>query len=97
MANLVPLFIDKDTGDIVSSGHGNSGSSSNSDGYEYLQAIPLDTWVVTHNKNNDKLLVQVYDDNEIFILPNEIKIVDNNTVKISFNTPMTGIVKIAFF
>jgi len=99
MTNLVPLFIDKQTGDIIATGSpgNNNGIGNPNDGFEFIQASPLDTWIVTHNKNNKKLLVQVYDLNNEFILPNKIKIINNNVVRVEFNTAITGIVKIAFF
>lgn len=97
MANLVPLNLDKDTGQIVARG-GSIGSNGNvARGYLYEQLTPAAVWPIPHAGSNDKVLVQVYDDTGEFTLPNEILIVDINNIEVNFNTPMAGTAHILFF
>lgn len=96
MANLVPLHVDKDTGRIIARG-GAGGFGRLAEGFLYEQLIASDNWVIPHNKANDRVLIQVYDDLGLFTLPDEIIIVDINNVQIVFNEPMTGTAHIFFF
>jgi len=96
MANLVPLHIDKQTGKIVARG-GAGGPNFATKGFLYEQLIPSDFWVIPHNCDSDQLIVQVYDITGMFILPDEIEIVNTNTVHIRFNVPIQGTGHIAFF
>ncbi len=95
MANLVPLNIDKDTGDIVA--RGGAVQSQAGRGFLYEQLAPSGIWTISHNEDTDKLLAQVYDDSGEFTFPDEILIVDTNTVEITFNDPMTGTAHLIFF
>ena len=100
MANLVPLNIDKDTGRIVARfrpfGPG-FGPPFGGTGFLYEQFVPSDDWVVAHNQENDRVLVQIYDDTGEFTLPQGIFIIDINTIRITFGAPMEGTAHIFFF
>lgn len=96
MANLVPLHVDKDTGRIIARG-GAGGFGLLADGFLYEQIIASDSWVIPHNKANDRVLVQIYDGLGFFTLPDEIVIVDINNIQIVFNEPMDGTAHIMFF
>ena len=48
------------------------------------------TWVVTHNFNTESPLVQVYDQDDFQIIPQSIRINDENTVTISFASSVSG-------
>lgn len=65
-------------------------------GYQHNQASPATTWTITHNKNNKRLVAQVYDNTDSLIYPNSINITEN-TVVIEFTTPATGTANIMFF
>jgi hypothetical protein len=99
--NLVPLFVDKQSGDIVASKNPNLGSGPGNPnatpGYEFIQITPLDTWIIPHNTNTKKLLCQIYDDFDVFTLPDDIQIFDDNTVIVTFGIAMAGSAKIIFF
>lgn len=96
MANLVPLHIDKQTGKIVAKG-GAGGPNFATKGFLYEQILPSDTWIIPHNCDSDQLIAQVYDNTGMFVLPDEIEIVDTNTVIIRFTSPQEGTGHIAFF
>ena len=95
MANLVPLHIDKETGRIVA--RGGHGGGRFAIGFLFEQLIPSAVWTIPHNQSNDRVLVQVYETTGEFILPDEITIVDINTVQITFGTAMEGTAHLVFF
>lgn len=95
MANLIPLNLDKDTGEIVARGGIPPGRVGT--GYLYEQLVPAATWTIPHNGNSDRVLVQIYDETGEFTLPNEILILDINNIEVNFNTPMVGTAHIMFF
>jgi hypothetical protein len=95
MPNLVPLHIDKDTGNIIARGIGLGGQPAT--GFLYEQLAPSATWNISHNSNNDRVIVQVYDELGEFTLPDEILIVDLDNIRITFAAPMQGTAHILFF
>lgn len=99
MANLVPLHLDKETGQIVARGgpFGQGGPGSNANGFLYEQVLPSASWPVPHNELTDQVLVQVYDDVGEFTIPDKIEIVDINNIEITFGAPMAGTAHILFF
>lgn len=98
MANLIPLNLDKDTGKIIArGGRGGGLGSDTAGGFLFEQLAPSDTWNVPHNQENDRVLVQIYDETGNFTIPDEIIIVDINNIQILFNAPMEGTAHILFF
>ena len=95
MANLTPLHLDKDTGNIVA--RGGSTSTNLADGYLYEQLVPATVWPIPHNRGTDQVLVQVYDEFGEFTIPNKIDILDINNIEVTLNAPMQGTVHILFF
>jgi len=96
--NLVPLFLDKDSGDIVATKRNNpGGGSGNRGGYEHLQATPSLVWLIPHNLTTKRLIVQVYDTTDAQVYADEVKLLDDDTVRITFNAPQAGSAKIVFF
>ena len=99
MANLVPLHIDKDTGKIVArkSSTGTGTGTGTASGFLFTQLAPITTWVITHNKDSKKLITQIYDLSGNMILPENVQIVDSNTVIVTFNVPQAGTGHLLFF
>lgn len=100
--NLVPLYIDKVSGDIVASKNPTSGNAPGQPGnpnagYEHIQLTPILTWVIPHNANTKRLICQIYDQGDMYVLPDDIQIVDENLVIVSFGVAMAGSAKIVFF
>jgi hypothetical protein len=54
------------------------------------QAFEGTTWVVNHNLNTEAPLVQAYDQDDYQIIPQSIRINDENTVTIVFPTSVSG-------
>lgn len=67
-------------------------------GYTFvLHNTPKQIWVLEHNLNTTNVFVQTYDEDGNFIIPDNILIVDANTVKVKFNTPTLGSAQIVLF
>ena len=99
MANLIQLNLDKDTGKIVARGNviDVGGLPSQAFGYLYEQLVPGNPWNINHGQENDRVLVQIYDDTGEFIIPNEILIINLNNIQINFTSDMAGTAHIFFF
>lgn len=99
MTNLVPLFLDKDTGQLVAGGQaiGGDGPSLTTSGYLHTQAVASDFWVIPHFAGTTLLLVQIFDTADNLIIPDNIEIVDINTVEVTLSTPIAGRAHIVFF
>ena len=67
-----------------------SSSGSGMMGYEHIQAAPALQWAVVHNKATLRLTVTIYDDDLEMILPDNVVIVNGNTVNIYFSHPVSG-------
>lgn len=65
-------------------------SSSKSDTFSSVS-----TYTVVHNLGSEEVIVQVYDDSNIFFLPDEIEILDANSVKITLGATLSGKVVIS--
>ena len=71
---------------VVTKG-GLSGASTNT----FTQAFTsLNTITATHNFNQRLVIVQVYDDDYQQVIPQEITLVDVNTVRVNFSSPQSG-------
>jgi hypothetical protein len=105
MANLVPIHIDKETGELVatrnpglgSPGGGPPGFGGAAEGYLHIQGLATDVWTISHGQGSDLLLVQVFTTAGDVIQPDEISIIDINTIDITFGTPVSGRAHIIFF
>ena len=101
MANLVPLNIDKETGKIVARGRpfggGSPGGAGQGTGYLFEQIVDSDVWNIPHGQENDRVVIQVYDEVGEFTLPQSIVIVDLNNIRITFGAPMGGTAHMWFF
>jgi len=53
------------------------------------------TWVVDHNLNTINAIVQVYDNDNYQIIPQTLRITDNNTVTVTFESARSGYVVVA--
>lgn len=58
-------------------------------GYLYETATALSTWNIAHNLNNTKVVVQVYEADEV-VLPASIKVISAQQVRVTFAAPVAG-------
>ena len=66
-------------------------------GFEYEQISPAIIWTIQHNKNSRKVQLTIWDNDDQTILADTVTIVDSNSVRVVFNTPMTGRVVLMVF
>lgn len=59
-------------------------------GYEYTNGSPSVTWTIAHNGGTKRVHVSVYDTADDIVYPDNIKIVDNNHIEITFGIPQDG-------
>jgi hypothetical protein len=64
--------------------------------HTHKQVAPSDVWTIQHNKANRYFQHTLFDDSGKSILPDEITIIDNNTVQIKFIMPIMGHCVLAF-
>jgi hypothetical protein len=59
-------------------------------GVSCIQKLAKMKWIIAHNLNSKNIFVQVHDDNNDYVIPNSVTIIDQNTIEIYFNAPMAG-------
>lgn len=65
-----------------------SGNAGN--GLEYVQTLPALIWVIPHNKNTKKIQWTLWDELDEWVMPDKVKLVDNNTMHVYFGSPQAG-------
>lgn len=58
--------------------------------YVHRQTSQSSTWNINHQLNTTTPTIQIYDSSHHYIVPNEIIIVDNNNLNVTFGYPMIG-------
>lgn len=58
--------------------------------YRHNQSTAALIWTIPHNKNSDSVTTTIYDSTGEQIWADRVRIVDANTIEISFNTAITG-------
>jgi len=98
MANLVPLFIDKDTGKKVIKNVplGGGGGVPTTIGYSHEQALAASLWMVPHNLDLEKFICQIYTDSGELITPDDVIRIDSNNVNVQLGTAMSGTANFVF-
>lgn len=66
------------------------GSGATTTGYEHVQSTPSGLWVINHLRGTRRLSVTIWDQNDEMVHADIVKIMNTNTVHISFNTPIFG-------
>lgn len=58
--------------------------------FNYTQNTPSNSWAINHGLNTTLPMVQVYDNNQNQLLPDNIEVVDNNNVLVTFGSAVAG-------
>lgn len=108
--NFVPIQIDRDTGVYTAKGTVGGGDCPKpvlpgspvveplcAWGYYHDQPTPDTTWLIQHNFGTEKLITQIYDLSGEEVFPDQITIVDINTVQVDFNSPQDGRANLVLF
>lgn len=69
----------------------------NVSGYQFVQSTPAVLWTINHNGNTTRVSVSVYDADDEQIIPERVKIVNINTVEISFTSEVAGSAAVLLF
>jgi hypothetical protein len=69
---------------------GGGGGVTASNLYTHSQASPAVTWSINHNLDSSYPIINVYDETNAITIPGDIRITDNNNLKIYFTYPSTG-------
>ena len=92
-SNLVPLHLDKNTGEWVAK----DGSTRSTASFLFTQSLAILSWTIEHNNSTDNFILQVYDTSGNLIIPNEVVVVDINTVRVDFLVAQAGKATIVLF
>lgn len=65
-------------------------NSTNAVGYEHVQSVSSSIWIISHLRNTRRMNVTIWDDTDEMVYADVVKIVDTNTVHITFNTAVSG-------
>ncbi len=95
MTNLVPIHIDKDTGELVA--RPISSGTPLAQGHLHTQTAPTTVWIINHGRDTDQVLVQVYNINRELIIPDKVRIFNLTTIRVEFVSPQDGFAHLVFF
>lgn len=59
-------------------------------GMEHVQSIPATQWIITHNKNTKRVHWTLWDEDDEMVMPDTVKLIDNNTMHVFFGSPQAG-------
>lgn len=72
-------------------------NAGNCFGYQHIQDMPAQTWIIVHGRGTLRASLTVYDSSYQQIIPEEVHIIDANTVRVSFAAPMAGSALVLMF
>jgi len=58
--------------------------------HEHQQDSAQVAWYITHAKNSRRPTVTIYDEDNVMTFADEVKVIDQNTVRVAFSTPQRG-------
>lgn len=73
------------------------GLSKGLDVYVHTQEIAATEWVIAHDKNTTRCVANCVDLTGKVVMPEEIEVIDENTVKITFTDPTAGSADLLLF
>ncbi len=98
MSNLVPLYVDKETGrEVASERFINSIPIGGAYGYLHNQPTAATTWTINHNGGTLRTICQIYDSSFNLVLSDQIAIVNINTIQVTFTVPQDGFAHVIMF
>ena len=93
MDNLIPLFLDKNSGNWVAKEVDAAGIPNpffDIMGFVFVATDSSKVWNIEHNGNSTNIFTQIYTNVGENILPDSINIIDQNNIRINFNTAQNG-------
>ncbi len=71
--------------------------TGDTDNHAHVQSTPSATWTVQHNGASLNCIVTVLDENNRVVTPDEISYDDENTITVTFLTPVVGRALVVYF
>lgn len=65
--------------------------------FKLAVSTPNTTWVVQHNLASEEVIIQAFDESKYVIIPDTMRILDANTIIITFNSAQAGVARVVFF
>lgn len=97
MSNLIPVHIDKATGKLVAKHIHHPISIATANGFFYQVTVASSVWTIQHNLDTRQLIYQVYDSDYSQVFCDSFKILDENTVELTWGSPQSGYAHIILF
>jgi hypothetical protein len=64
--------------------------------FKLVITTPVMIWDVIHNLASEEVIIQAFDEDKYVIIPEAIQILDENTVRLTFNTAQSGVARVVF-
>ena len=71
--------------------------TGDTDNHEHVQEVPSSTWTVNHLGKSLNCIVTVLDDTNKVVTPDEIQYTDEDTVTVTFLSPVVGRALVVYF
>jgi len=97
MSNLIPVHIDKLTGKLVAKHIHHPIATATANGYLFQVTVAATVWTIPHNLDTRQLIYQVYDSDYAQVFCDSFKILDENTVELTWGLPQAGYAHIILF
>lgn len=65
--------------------------------FKLTVSAPNTTWIVQHNLASEEVIIQAFDESKYVIIPDTMRILDANTIIITFNSAQAGVARVVFF
>jgi hypothetical protein len=75
---------------------GGAGGLSSVRKFVLAVASPETVWTIEHNLDSENVIIQAFDENKAVILPDLIRIIDENTVELQFSAAQAGTARVIF-
>ena len=106
--NNIPLTVDVTTGTLYTAMSSDSATvpslpgelpipTDKLAGFTYTQLHEAQKWTLTHNLDSPNVFVQCFNEQNQYVIPNTIKMEDNNNVVLTFAEPMKGTAQAVIF
>lgn len=59
-------------------------------GVEHVQTVASTNWVINHNSSSERVQVTIWDSNNEMVFADSVRIIDANTLNITFSSHITG-------
>lgn len=83
--------------DLLVSIDGQLAAVGSSSGYAHTQAVASTTWTVAHGASTTRVTAAIYDSTGEQVIPDSLRILDGDTVQVTFASPQAGTAILTLF